>query len=556
MQKFRQNLLWIVMGLLCLVIFMLPYFILRDNYYVTIHDHLDNTIAHMEYIKRFHLLTTNKGILPILCGIPRAIFNYASPLSLRCIFFVLLPLSGYIIVQTLFVKVSAYLGMYFLLAGYILKNKNRVLIFALSLSFALIPFYIDYSLSSAGIPLILYAFLNLYNKKHLIISYIIIAFVSFNSNLELSGFFIGVLLFLYVIGLWVRNKSIKVIIRPILGLILMCGIYVLSNWNTILSLFISTEFISHRIEFANDTSLLSYMYIYIHYVLECQYHSGCFMALPLLVVSWGVVCEKRKNLSHVLRESAIFWLLVSFLMLLGILLRYTPFQIFNSIQFDRMYFIYPAATFILLGAALNEIKTNLHYLGIVVLCIVCLLCAQSYDSEYHRNLKLLMGKSIAQPTLQQFYDQQLFSEIRRDLNVRNDYKTKVVSLGLFPTIAEFNGFYTLDSYFDNYPVVYKHKFRKVIAKELAKSEELRKYYDDWGSRCYLFSSEIERNFYYCKKDNKKVHNLEINTCFLKQMGCKYILSAVEIENYQQNELQYIQNYSLPNSFWRIWVYKI
>jgi hypothetical protein len=49
-------------------------------------------------------------------------------------------------------------------------------------------------------------------------------------------------------------------------------------------------------------------------------------------------------------------------------------------------------------------------------------------------------------------------------------------------------FHTLDGYWSNYPLSHKHAFREIIADELEKSPALKSYFDDWGSRVYLFNS--------------------------------------------------------------------
>ena len=68
-----------------------------------------------------------------------------------------------------------------------------------------------------------------------------------------------------------------------------------------------------------------------------------------------------------------------------------------------------------------------------------------------------------------------------------DYR--VVSLGIDPAAALYHGFYCLDGYSNNYSLEYKHRFREIIAPELAKSEYLEDNFDHWGNRCYLFSAE-------------------------------------------------------------------
>lgn len=65
----------------------------------------------------------------------------------------------------------------------------------------------------------------------------------------------------------------------------------------------------------------------------------------------------------------------------------------------------------------------------------------------------------------------------------------VVSFDIDPMIAAFNGIATLDGYAFNYPIEHKRRFRTIIAEELNRDPGLRRYFDDFGSRAYLFFSE-------------------------------------------------------------------
>ena len=84
---------------------------------------------------------------------------------------------------------------------------------------------------------------------------------------------------------------------------------------------------------------------------------------------------------------------------------------------------------------------------------------------------------------------------------------KVVSVGIHPSVALYNGFYTLDGYSNNYDVEYKHEFGNIINKELEKKSEINSYFWGWGNRCYAFSADIGKditNFNLQKKNlNKK-----------------------------------------------------
>jgi hypothetical protein len=124
---------------------------------------------------------------------------------------------------------------------------------------------------------------------------------------------------------------------------------------------------------------------------------------------------------------------------------------------------------------------------------------------------------------------------------------------LYPCIAQYNGIYTLDGYIQNYPLNYKHEFRKIIEKELRKNEVKRNEFDNWGSRCYLFVNEVPNLEAF--KNSIIIKNLELNTTQLKKMKCEYVLSAFEIQNYKQNNLKFIKHFEDKESPWSIFLYQ-
>lgn len=43
---------------------------------------------------------------------------------------------------------------------------------------------------------------------------------------------------------------------------------------------------------------------------------------------------------------------------------------------------------------------------------------------------------------------------------------------------------------------------------------------------------------------------------MKELGCEYLFSAAEIDNYQDLNLEYESTFTNDVSYWEIWVYKI
>ena len=105
---------------------------------------------------------------------------------------------------------------------------------------------------------------------------------------------------------------------------------------------------------------------------------------------------------------------------------------------------------------------------------------------------------------------------------------RVASLGMCPAVALEAGFYCIDGYSNNYSLEYKHEFREIIERELDKCPAMKGYFDDWGSRCYLFTEESQNYYYLAKNADFCYERLELDTEKMREMGCSYLFSAAEI----------------------------
>ncbi len=136
-----------------------------------------------------------------------------------------------------------------------------------------------------------------------------------------------------------------------------------------------------------------------------------------------------------------------------------------------------------------------------------------------------------------------------------DYR--VVSLGIDPAAALYQGFYCLDGYSNNYSLEYKHSFRRIIAPELEKSQYLQEYFDDWGNRLYLFSAECP-GYYTIEKNGFYFQDYALDVSALKELGGKYLLSAAWIENGEETGLRLVREepFETQDSYYRIFLYEI
>lgn len=546
---------FIYIGFACILVYMLPYFILGENAYVTIHDFLDQNVVIMAMLKKTGLMTSLSGIVPNMDGLDRSLFPFFTPFDVKMVCYLILPTYWAIITYTLVYKIIAFLGMYLLLNTYVFKKSHNWFSLILSVGFALVPFYVELAISGAGFPLVLYAFLNLYNKTNKVWSYIAIVFYTFNSLLAYGGFFLLVILFCCLVLNYNRTKKFPK--NVVIGAVVMCVVYLLANWGTLYSLFFSESFVSHRTEWVHSNSVEYDIRQFINVLSTSQYHAGSCMAFPVVILFLFIYYKYRKKYP-IIPMAALLYCIIVVGIFIGTVLKSSHIQLFVTIQFDRFYFFYPSMIYILLATICYVLINEKSIIIALPLLVFGLICGGYYDSEIKQNLKLISGGEIKEPTFGQFYDTNLFSQIHSDLGTLSDYKTRTVSVGIYPCVAEYNGFWTLDSYRVNYPAVYKSKFRKIIAKEVEKNETMRKGFDEWGSRCYIFSSELygtPHRFLCGKNDNKKI-KLDIDTKKLKNMGCKYIISAVDIENDKELNLSFVNSYTTDKSYWEIRVYKL
>ena len=148
-------------GIVIVLLPVLPYVILGQNSYVTIHDNLDSQIIYYRVlVQSGQVFEVHSDLDQIMNGIPRECFP--TGLSFVAWLFLLLePFTAYV-VNKAFVHLIAFIGMYVLLKTHLLHDKkDAFVVLGSSICFGVLPFYSIFGLSIAGQPLLLYAFLNL-----------------------------------------------------------------------------------------------------------------------------------------------------------------------------------------------------------------------------------------------------------------------------------------------------------------------------------------------------------------------------------------------------------
>lgn len=114
-------------------------------------------------------------------------------------------------------------------------------------------------------------------------------------------------------------------------------------------------------------------------------------------------------------------------------------------------------------------------------------------------------------TFKGYYDYKNYKYIKSLVN-----NSRTISIGLDPMVAVMNNIKVIDGYHGLYPLSYKIKFRKVIEKQLDYYQDIKKYYDFYGSRVYTFVEDPKIN---------KINYLEA-----RLLGAEYVISKYSISN--------------------------
>lgn len=592
---------WFFGGLLLLLgIYLIPRIILGKDSFVVINDGLDSEIL-WRYLLAEHraVFQADAVIEQIMNGLPRAYlisgFNFTVWL-----FMLFDPFFAYIINQIV-VHLVAFSGMFLLLHEHYFKDKKKILpIFICSLCFAFIPFQSIYGLSIAGQPLLLWVFLRIRKNRARFFDYLIVCSFPFFSNFILAGVYIVTALFVFLFIDLFRTKRLNR--KMLVWILILAAIYLITEYNLIYNYIANSDFQSHRAErsvyhteipnrecYGFDRALFLALR---NFFVGGSYPQSLHTPIIVLVFITAVIILIRIYRGGMIPD--LIWLfmgliLINFLISLiwsffyweGMIPVKLKFPILAAYNLQRFNWLFPFFWYFLLGITLHLIFHNcgriFRITAILMICIQFLFIwtnafgmrymAKFNELRFNSELILnrLLGKDNGIITWNQFISEDLFTQIREHIG-KNPGDYRVVSLGIHPSVSQFNGFYTLDSYQNNYPLAYKHQFRKIISKELEKNSYWQRVYDFWGNRCYLFADELKKResttsawkiYFETRKDEENIiRNLEIDATALQGMGGEYIFSAYQIDNARDNRLVLDGVFDTESSPWKIYLYKL
>ncbi len=565
--------LWLVLIPLMAVVFA-PYRIMGEGSVFPFHDQLDESMMNMVLTARH--LGEGASVLPEMMG-----GINASGLQPQAAAFVplyaFLPAFAAFVIQYAVCFAAAFLGMYLCVKELV---GSSILGAAAAGCFSLLPLYPIYGLSQMGIPLVFYAFLRLWKGKSPWISLALTAFFGLTSHLVYTGY--------VVLGFWAVGLLAAVYGRRkktgwlACAFLLLLGIYVAENYSLFQEFLLgSGDFVSHREEMVNyalpfwDSVKDTFLFGGQH---TSSWHKHLIVPILALLILGGI-CYKR--LTGESRRLLVF-AAAGFALLFGIAVFYgfchwepvTAWKngrqgLMRYFQIDRIYWLYPAGWYLCFAVAAGVFwrqgrilalgkERSLLFVKLLSLCLLVPTADAIVDNSYfYMSVNQINNGSgvTGYISWESFYSEDLMQEIDERIG-RDKQEYRVAHLGISPAPALMHGFYTIDGYSNNYPLEYKHSFRRAIAGELEKNEATRLYFDEWGNRCYLFNGATG-NAWMLGKDRQIVYEkLEFDMEALKALGCQYILSCGEIRNAQELGMELLGYYETERSYWGIWLYEV
>lgn len=559
-----------VIGLAVELLSLLPYLILGENAIVPYHDQLDGEL--LAYIYQAKYLFSGSGVIPEFLG-GAAKTALVPPAPLAVLLFKVLPPFGALVLLQAIGQTVGYIGMFRLAEQ---MTDKKLVAFVAAMLYAFLPFLPVYGLSQYGMPLLLLCIFHLYRRERVKSSLVYVAIYGAMSSLVLCGFAWLAVWGLCLVGLAVRKKLVEHT-ELLVGFLLLLGAYAVENLDLIRQMLgIGMSYVSHKSEYvlAGDGFFATFW----NYLLHNGEHSEdshIWILCLSVVVLVLVLLFKKKWDARVWRQSryllGTLGTICSFCVMAalwdcgaGVALKEKMGTI-GSLQLDRVLWLAPMLWLMVLVLCLDilwsvrfRVKWFVYGGSVVLLGCVAVI-----------TLKNSLVKPCVQKILKPDYNAISYSDYLaigvleqveafiREEEGKTQEEYKVVSLGIDPAAALYHGFYCVDGYSNNYDLEYKHAFRKVIAPELAKSDYLREYFDNWGNRCYLFSSECP-GYYTVEKGGFVFRNLEIDTVALKELGCEYVFSAAYVMNAGELGLTLLKEeaFETPDSYYRIFVYAL
>ncbi len=569
LRKLNSYPIWILgIAYLCILFAPLVCLYIRDgagSAVFQVHDQLDETILNYYFNAKY---LGSDIFEQMMCGLPKEGLKPSAYLFLPL--YVFFDVYTAFLIQYFIVAFTAFYGTY-LCVRHI--TDGNIPAFVSACLFSLIPFMPIYGNAAAGIPLLIYAVLTLKSKKgiKLIWPMLMIVYFSLTANAVLSGWVAGLLFLVYIFADTFKER--RIIYQNVAGLAALVITYAVSNFDLLSELLMGSETISHRTEFNMGTPDTGFWTLFKTALLSNTYfneaptyHLWIYIPAAIAIILLAVKKPVRKRF-----YKAFF---ITFIMILSLTalnaffstgfaysLQHSFDGMLKSFNFTRFYYFVPGLWYMLAGISIAIIIESFDVLGYLISGIVSaaafFILIKNPDGIFYQNINQVNnGSSVTgYVTMRSLYDEELYGKINEAIGLdKSTYR--IAHIGISPVGSLVNGFYTIDGYSNNYPLSYKHEFRKIVAGELLLNEFNRTYFDAWGSRCYIFYHDYGINYMYKKGTAEPITDLHLDFDKLKAMNVRFLFTAGEITDCEQYGLESFGYFETDESYFGIYVYEI
>ncbi len=574
----KRHRMWFWAGLFAVLLTLLPCMLLGEDAVFTYYDQLDGEL--IAYILQARHLFSGDMLPEFMGGVSKTALTLPAPLAV----FSFLGSDAYtgLVILLSAGRLAGYIGMYLLCRDTV---REPWIAATAGILYSLIPFLPVYGLSEFGIPLLLRCVLQLRKKRHAVWAFLYIALFTLSSSLVLVGFGLlgmwGIMLIIWAL----RKERGTSLALPASAWLMMLVLYIAENFSLFRQLTGGGE-PSHKAEYALSPN--AFFGTFFESLMQGGQHSRDeHVWLLLLAAAAAAVCLLRakagkralsgtyraallRSMGVCLGWNCLFALTAGlWKSAAGIRLR-SLLGVFGAFQVERVLWIAPCLWYLLgaCGIALIWQYIREHgrsffcvCAGLPVLLAVCVTGVRLLQAnDVKANIQKLRNPDYAMLSLRDYYAMGVMEQVEEFLYDRTGQTQaayRVVSLGIDPAAALYHGFYCLDGYSNNYPLAYKHAFRRIIEPELEKSDYLKEYFDGWGNRCYLFSSECP-GYFTIEKNGFYFQNYQLNSEALRELGGKYLFSAAYIVNAEEQGLTLMREepFETSDSYYRIFVYAV
>jgi len=557
-----------ILGILIILIFHLPIIIFGKDSYIIINDNLDVDFLYNHLLK----ITNNLFNLSVsdtlyLVGENLKLSYIHSPLNFIKLFFLIFDSFDAYLINSIFVRIIGFIFMYFLINDHFnLNNKTSSLL--VSISFSLAPIYTIYGLSLMGLPMILWSIINIYNRKHILTSYMLIALFPFYSLIQFSSPFIIFYLVLFLLYDCYNKKKINYdLVYPIL---IIFGAAIIANFNIISTLFLDNAEKSHRflIGYEQYPSLKGILYKFFR-VITFGDERSLFISIPIIV--YIIVYIKRiKRLTAII----LTFIIINTFILAVYPILYNELKISELIPFNFSRFTYMNIFLFYLAFLTLINQKKFTYIVLFLSIFLNLIRNQEFIYNILPNSKAEIAHHIFNEdkiimsvfpdqlinnkvedfhqkgfySYNEFYSEDLFDNIESFIGKpKSNYL--ISTIGINPSVTQFNGFRTINAYLVNYPQSLSNKLNRINNNNsVIRSNDL-----------YIYSSEILSSCNnYCYKNNSPeiLKNLDLNFHEMQESNIEYIFSSSKIILNDTNVLTELSCFENKKSPYKVFVYKL